>query len=364
MYPAGRIVAPSSGYPGGSFRNETTPDVSDDGTPLDNQFGDELLGFLGRLLVKGLITESGALDTAQASDYFDAMAKVMADYSSAGFVYEDTGVANAYILGVKDERLPITELKDGMVFEFVPANSNTGASTANVAGSGIKDILDLDGGVLVSGELPAGVTARIRYTLGDNKFRLEPRASSSAAANAAAIRDALGRLAGDITGNAETLGGSSKTFYTNSGNQVSGTLPPARLPGATTSSLGGVEKATKTEMEAESSGKYPDAAVLKNHPGVAKAYVNFEGTTGAINSSHNVSSVTRVATGHYTVNLSVTMSGSYTAVADVQNDSSTGRAAGTDELNPTNFRLFSRRLTDAAKQDTAFTKVVVYGDIA
>jgi len=37
--------------------------------------------------------------------------------------------------------------------------------------------------------------------------------------------------------------------------------------------------------------------------GIAKAWVNFAGATGTVNSSFNVSSVTRTATGAYTINL-------------------------------------------------------------
>lgn len=41
--------------------------------------------------------------------------------------------------------------------------------------------------------------------------------------------------------------------------------------------------------------------------GIAKAWVNFTGTTGAINGSFNVSSVTRSGTGTYTVNFTTAM---------------------------------------------------------
>ena len=41
--------------------------------------------------------------------------------------------------------------------------------------------------------------------------------------------------------------------------------------------------------------------------GIAKAWVQFTGSTGAINSSFNVSSITRHATGEYTVNFTTAM---------------------------------------------------------
>lgn len=50
--------------------------------------------------------------------------------------------------------------------------------------------------------------------------------------------------------------------------------------------------------------------------GSAKAWVNFDGTTGSIRAQYNVSSVTRNATGQYTVNFTTAMSNTnYSAVA-------------------------------------------------
>jgi len=45
---------------------------------------------------------------------------------------------------------------------------------------------------------------------------------------------------------------------------VSGEFDPARLPAATISSIGAVEKATTTEMEAGTADKFPDAAKVKS----------------------------------------------------------------------------------------------------
>jgi len=72
---------------------------------------------------------------------------------------------------------------------------------------------------------------------------------------------------------------------------------------STTTEKGTVEKATEAEMEAETADKYPDAATLKHHPGVAKAWVKFNGTgTVSILDSYNVSSITDHGVGDWTVN--------------------------------------------------------------
>jgi hypothetical protein len=56
---------------------------------------------------------------------------------------------------------------------------------------------------------------------------------------------------------------------------------------------------------------YADAAVT-NAPGVAKAWVNFNGTgTVTINASHNVTSITDNGAGDYTINFTTAFSSAY-----------------------------------------------------
>lgn len=69
---AGRVNAPNADYPGGSFKNEVTPGVSADGTPLEEQWQNDWLGFFQKLLTDAAIVPSGVPDTAVSSDYFDA----------------------------------------------------------------------------------------------------------------------------------------------------------------------------------------------------------------------------------------------------------------------------------------------------
>lgn len=85
-------------------------------------------------------------------------------------------------------------------------------------------------------------------------------------------------------------------------------LPTWETRAASTTVAGLVEKATQAEMESPTADKYPDAVLLNNHPGVAKAWVSFDGTAvdGAadltgVNASHNITSVVDNGTGSYTV---------------------------------------------------------------
>ena len=57
--------------------------------------------------------------------------------------------------------------------------------------------------------------------------------------------------------------------------------------------------------------------------GIAKAWGNFNGSSGSVNSSFNVSSVTRNATGDYTINMTTAMPNTdYSVVGSCQTNNS------------------------------------------
>lgn len=80
---------------------------------------------------------------------------------------------------------------------------------------------------------------------------------------------------------------------------------------------GVVELATAAEVTTGTdTARVPSVATMKNHPGVAAAWVNFNGTgTVAIQASYNVSSITDNGTGDYTVNFATAMTDANYAVA-------------------------------------------------
>lgn len=82
------------------------------------------------------------------------------------------------------------------------------------------------------------------------------------------------------------------------------------ISSATTSTQGLVEKATQSEIEAETADKYPDSASLIYSPGVAKAWGRIDkgGGTSVLDAGYNVSSVDDIATGRVRANTSVTFS--------------------------------------------------------
>lgn len=68
------------------------------------------------------------------------------------FQMTDTGAADAYVITATY----ITALTAGQTVLFKAANANTGASTLNVSGLGVKAIKNLSGSALVSGDIVAG----------------------------------------------------------------------------------------------------------------------------------------------------------------------------------------------------------------
>lgn len=79
----------------------------------------------------------------------------------------DTGAANAYVVNLPYAPEAYTE---GLEVAFKAANANTGPSTINVNGLGVKGIRRFDGSPLAAGDLPAGAMVVLRYD-GSN-FRL------------------------------------------------------------------------------------------------------------------------------------------------------------------------------------------------
>jgi hypothetical protein len=70
----------------------------------------------------------------------------------------DTGSANNYVLNFVSN---FNSYINGLVIYWIPANSNTGASTININGLGAVNITNSDGSALVTGQLNAGKIAVI-----------------------------------------------------------------------------------------------------------------------------------------------------------------------------------------------------------
>lgn len=74
-YP-GRANPKTLNYPQGSFKNRTSP-TSKDGTYLEQDWANDMLGFFQAMMKKAGLTANGDVDTAQASQYLDALIQTM-----------------------------------------------------------------------------------------------------------------------------------------------------------------------------------------------------------------------------------------------------------------------------------------------
>lgn len=99
------------------------------------------------------------------------LAKGLAQYVANGDFYTDSGVADAYVLGVLASKQAPVALTDGMRIRFLPSNVNTGASTVNVAGLGVTNIFR-DGSAASAGDIPADKMVEAAYDLANTRFNI------------------------------------------------------------------------------------------------------------------------------------------------------------------------------------------------
>ena len=97
------------------------------------QFNESIGGELENFITKAGITLA-ALTTNQ-------MSQAASLYTGTATYFIDSGSADAYVAAIVApfEAPPI--LPDGYLMRVFPGNTNTGASTINVAGTGAKDIV-------------------------------------------------------------------------------------------------------------------------------------------------------------------------------------------------------------------------------
>ena len=110
--------------------------------------------------LKNLITSSGqTIDTSNTQ-----VVKAVADYAAVSTFYADSGTANAYVLSAIGSRLAPNAYSEGMEIRFRATNANTGASTVNVAGLGVKNIKQADGSTdLTAADISPNFDTRARY---------------------------------------------------------------------------------------------------------------------------------------------------------------------------------------------------------
>jgi hypothetical protein len=98
--------------------------------------------------------------------------------------------------------------------------------------------------------------------------------------------------------------------------------------------------------------------------GIAKAWVQFNGNSGgSINQSFNVSSITRTATGQYTINFTNAMPNANYAISGTADGTGTYYCAlvKSQTVTPTTSSFAVISATYNAVQDSAYMSIVVHG---
>jgi len=111
--------------------------------------------------VNNIITNSGQSITTSNLNQLGIAAAV---YAAGADFYTDSGVADAYVLSAIGSKQTPNAYFTGMRVRFIVGNTNTGASTVNVATLGVKNIKGRDGTSDPSaGDFPAGQIIDLTY---------------------------------------------------------------------------------------------------------------------------------------------------------------------------------------------------------
>jgi hypothetical protein len=163
---AGKINAADANYPYGSARNVTVPGDGT-GTPWEAAGVNDVYGFQQKLLNAAGITPSGNSETIVASDYFNALVKLFAGFPT----FNDSGAVNAVQLAARSGADPAAYV-DGQEVGFYVNNTNTGATTLQIAALGAIAFERRGGTAFAGGELVAGKFVKAVYLASGPRFEL------------------------------------------------------------------------------------------------------------------------------------------------------------------------------------------------
>ena len=169
-YP-GRANPADADYPEGSVKNETIPNSSDDGTPLDELWGNDFEGLKQAIARSASIvpTAPGDIpDTATASQILQGLIEMI---QGRAINYDEIGIADAYVLDVLANQQAPAGLFNRQKFGFVAGNdSTTAASTIDLLGlgGGVKTIVNAAN----KGDILAGNYYEVEYRSGTDDVEI------------------------------------------------------------------------------------------------------------------------------------------------------------------------------------------------
>lgn len=144
----------------------------------------------------GMALTAYPIDPNSTADPNETMlAEAISRLVSLGIAGTDSGVANAYVLSAIGDTVVPKTLFDGMIVVTEPSATNTGASTANVFGLGIKALRTYSDAALVGGEVVLGRPTAWRYKAaaagGAGAWLILPWADAAGATSSGAGRNRL-----------------------------------------------------------------------------------------------------------------------------------------------------------------------------
>tara|TARA_R110000850_G_scaffold202679_2_gene328727 strand:+ start:71 stop:853 length:783 start_codon:yes stop_codon:yes gene_type:complete len=124
--------------------------------------------------LENAVTSAGiTLDPSGGADTSDEMlGEAITRTAQGAMSYTDGGAADAYVLTAQGGFVQSTAYTDGMTVIFKAGNTNTGASTVNVSGVGVANIVDATGAALTAGAIVSGEYYAMTYDLGNTRFEV------------------------------------------------------------------------------------------------------------------------------------------------------------------------------------------------
>lgn len=126
--------------------------------------------------LENTVTDSGQTLDASSETTPDPsptqLSRAITEASQSADFYTDSGAADAYVLTAAGNWRQSTAYRNGQHFRFLPTNANTGASTINVSGLGVKTLENVNGTSLNANQLDTTRVALVYYDSSADKFKL------------------------------------------------------------------------------------------------------------------------------------------------------------------------------------------------
>jgi len=226
----------------------------------------------------------------------------------------DTGTANSYLVSLPQTPASYT---DGLLVTMRPINSNTGASTINVNGLGVKEIRGIDNLAVGAGDIVSGVPIDLRYSTATGYFHLAPNSSvdATAAAASAAAAAASASAASTSASNASASASAASSSATSAATSASAAATSASS--ASTSATNAASSATNA------ASSLSDALAIYG----SISAVNTAATNAATSATNASNSATAAATSATNAGNSATAAAASSASASTYATTATTQAA-------------------------------------